>query len=145
MPEAATAVHARSHQKHQDHTETLHQVRNRHASNLSASYKSFHMPYRYMKRRCGFLETLPAFIYNTGAGEYITDEQGKRVHTDTKQLGSTLMTAMLREVEDFCHPAIKENWSIKPHQQVTAHAITMDSVENSTSLLSLLASSTIVS
>ena len=75
-----------------------------------------------MKRRCGFLETLPAFIYNTGAGEYITNEQGKRVRTDTRQLGSTLMTTMLREVEDFCHPAIKENWSLKPHQQVPAQA-----------------------
>ena len=137
MPEAATAVHARSCQKHQDHTEALYQVRNRHASNHSASYKSFHMPYRYMNRRCGFLETLPAFIYNTGAGEYITDEQGKRVRTDTRQLGSTLMTTMLKEVEDFCHPTIKENWSINPHQQVTAHAITMDSVENNTSPLPL--------
>ena len=95
-----------------------------------------------MNRRCSFLETLPAFNYNKGVGEYIINEQGKRVRTDTKELGSTLMTTMLREVEDFCHPAIR---SIMPHQQVTAHAITMDSVENSTFPLSLLASSTIVS
>ena len=73
---------------------------------------------RYMNRRCGFLETLPAFNYNTGGGEYITDEQGKRVRTDTRKLGSTLMTTMLKEVEDFCDPDIKENWSLKPHQQV---------------------------
>ena len=89
---------------------------------ISASYKSLRMPCRYMNRRCGFLETLPAFIYNTGVGEYITDEQGKRVRTDTRQLGSTLMMTMLREVEDFCDPGIKNNWSLKPHQQVTAHA-----------------------
>ena len=75
-------------------------------------------PHRYMNRRCGFLDTLPAFNFNTGAGEYLTDQEGKRVRTDTKQLGSTLMTTMLREVEDFCDPAIKDNWSLKPHQQV---------------------------
>ena len=71
-----------------------------------------------MNRRCGFLDELPAFNYNTGVGEYITDQRGKRVRTDTKQLGSTLITTMLREVEDFCNPAIKENWSLEPHQQV---------------------------
>ena len=79
-----------------------------------------------MNRRCGFLDNLHAFIYNAGVGEnlkdregnYITDKKGKRVRTDTKQLGSTLMTTMLREVEDFCDPAIKGNWSLKPHQQV---------------------------
>ena len=72
-----------------------------------------------MERRCSFLDSLPAFNYNTGGGEFITDKHGKRVYTDTKRLGSTLMTAMLKEVEDFCDPAIKENWSLKPHQQVT--------------------------
>ena len=80
------------------------------------------MPYRYMNRRCGFLDNLPAFNYNTGVGEYITDEKGKRVPTDTKQLGSTLMMTMLREVEDFCDPGIKNNWSLKPHKQVTTQA-----------------------
>ena len=76
-----------------------------------------------MNRRCSFLETLPAFIYNTGGGEYIVDVRGKQVTTDTKQLGSTLITTMIREVEDFCDPAIKENWSLKPHQQVTGKKI----------------------
>ena len=90
---------------------------------LSASYISFHSPHRYMSRRCGFLETLPAFNYNTGGGEYITDKQGKRVRTDTRQLGSTLMMTMLKEVKDFCDPAIKENWSLKPHQQVTTQKV----------------------
>ena len=72
-----------------------------------------------MKRRCCFLDNLPAFNYNTGKGKHITDDQGKRVHSDTRQLGSTLMTTMLREVEDFCDPTIKESWWLKPHQQVT--------------------------
>ena len=72
-----------------------------------------------MIRRCGFLETLPAFNYNRGVGEYIINEREEWVRTDTKQLGSTLMNTMLREIEDFCNPAIKENWSLKPHQQVT--------------------------
>ena len=73
-----------------------------------------------MSRRCKFLETLPAFNYNTGRGECLTDEDGKQVFTDTRKLGSTLMTTMRREVEDFCDPAIKDNWSLKPHQQVKA-------------------------
>ena len=78
---------------------------------------SFHC--RYMKRRCGFLDNLPAFNYNSGAGEYIS--AGKR--TDTRQLGSTLMRTMISEVGDFCDPTIKENWSFKPHQQVFTRAL----------------------
>ena len=95
-------------------------------------------PPRYMNRRCGFLDTLPAFNFNTGAGEYLIDEEGKRVRTDTKQLGSTLMTTMLREVEDFCDPAIKDNWSLKPHQQVKPGAeegVTVESFHPSLPLL----------
>ena len=67
-----------------------------------------------MKRRCMFLDQLPFFNYNKGAGEYITDENGKTVPSDTRHLGSTLMQAMLNEVEDFC----VGNWSHKPHGQV---------------------------
>ena len=68
-----------------------------------------------MNRRCSFLNSFPAFNYNTGKGY----DFGRRERFDTRQLGSTLMTTMIREVEDFCDPAIKENWSLKPHQQVT--------------------------
>ena len=75
---------------------------------------------RYMNTRCYFLDCLPAFNYNTGVGEYITNSQEKQVRTNTKTLGSTLMEAMLKEVSDFCDPAIKENWSINPHQQVSS-------------------------
>ena len=71
-----------------------------------------------MNRRCHFLDTLSAFNLNMGVGEYITVEQGKRVATDTSQLGSTLMMTMLKEVEDFCDPDIKENWSLNSQQQV---------------------------
>ena len=74
---------------------------------------------RYMNRRCSFLDTLSAFNLNMGRGEYIADEERRWVRTDTRQLGSTLMTTMIKEVEDFCDPLIKENWSLKPHQQVT--------------------------
>ena len=81
-----------------------------------------------MKRRCGFLDCLPAYNFNTGAGEYITDKQGKKMITDTRQLGSTLMTTMLREVEDFCDPTIKESWSLKPHQQVLTTATTTKTI-----------------
>ena len=72
-----------------------------------------------MKRRCAFLDDLPAFNYNTGAGEILFDETaGKKVKTDTRQLGSTLMQTMLEEVGNFCDPDIKRNWGDKPHQQV---------------------------
>ena len=71
-----------------------------------------------MKRRCDFLDQLPAFNYNTGVGEYLVDEFGNKMQTNTKSLGSTLMHTMLREVSDFCDPSIKENWSLKAHQQV---------------------------
>ena len=71
-----------------------------------------------MKRRCDFLENNPAFNYNTGAGEILIDEHGKKVKTDTRQLGSTIMRTMLEEVSDFCDPDRKKNWSSKSHQQV---------------------------
>jgi len=60
---------------------------------------------------------MPAFNYNTGAGEYIKIG-GTRRRSDTRQLGSTLMETMLREVADFCDPEIKETWTQKAHQQV---------------------------
>ena len=65
-----------------------------------------------------FLDNLPAFNYNRGAGEYIV-VNGRRVQTDTRELGSTLVQMMLKEVEDFCDPNIKDNWSHKAHQQVS--------------------------
>ena len=74
--------------------------------------------YRYMKRRCAFLDKCPAFNYNTGHGEYFEDASGKKMASDTRQLGSTLMSTMVQEVADFCDPKIKGNWSLKPHQQV---------------------------
>ena len=71
-----------------------------------------------MERRCRFLDNMPAFNYNSGVGEYITIG-GTSHRSDTRQLGSTLMEAMLREVADFCDPEIKESWTQKAHQQVT--------------------------
>ena len=52
-----------------------------------------------MKRRCTFLEKTPAFLYNTGEGEYLG---GKSV-SDTSNLGFLLMSTMLKEVCDFCN------------------------------------------
>ena len=79
-----------------------------------------------MKRRCLFLDNLPAFNFNEGRGEYIRDsdgnviidDDGEEMCYDTKQLGSILMSAMLKEVKDLCDPEVKDNWSHKPHQQV---------------------------
>eukprot|EP00731_Ephydatia_muelleri_P026772 Em0018g872a len=77
-----------------------------------------HLFIKYMNTRCCFLDHLPAFNYNLGVGEYMKNSQGEQVTTNTRTLGSTLMEAMLKEVSDFCDPAIRENWSINPHQQL---------------------------
>ena len=74
--------------------------------------------HRYMKRRCAFLDKCPAFNYNTGHGEYYEDASGKKKVSDTRRLGSTLMSTMVQEVADFCDPKIKGNWSLKHHHQV---------------------------
>lgn len=76
------------------------------------------LTFRYMKRRCAFLDNCPGFNYNTGSSDYVTNAQGKREKNDTTQLGSTLMDTMLKEVGDFCDPFIRENWAMKPHHQV---------------------------
>ena len=73
---------------------------------------------RYMERRCKFLDNLPGFNYNNGCGEFIVNEHGQKRPTDATSLGSTLMKTMLQEVSEFCDPALKDNWSEKPHQQV---------------------------
>ena len=62
-----------------------------------------------MKRRCEFLDNFPGYNYNQGRGP----DGG-----DTRQLGSTLMKAMLKEVPQFCDPSTKEDWSMQAHQQV---------------------------
>lgn len=62
---------------------------------------------RYMKRRCHFLDNLPAYNYNQGG--------------NTLKLGSTLMNAMLKEVPQFCDPSTKEDWSLQAHQQVICY------------------------
>ena len=69
--------------------------------------------FRYMHRRCEFLDNCPSFNFNRGLSVPNA--------TDTSQLGSTLMRAMLTEVADFCSPEIQKNWSCKPHQQVTSY------------------------
>ena len=62
-----------------------------------------------MKRRCQFLDSFPGYNYNQGIGP-----NGE----NTKKLGSTLMQVMLKEVEQFCDPSTKEDWSLRAHQQV---------------------------
>ena len=51
-------------------------------------------------------------------GEYKKNNLGEFMPTNTRELGSSLMEIMLKEVSDFCDPSIKENWSLNPHQQV---------------------------
>ena len=72
-----------------------------------------------MKRRCAFLDTLPAFNYNIGKGETIKDDiSGEEVTTDTRKLGSTLMRTMIEEASNFCDQNMKRNWTGKSYQQV---------------------------
>jgi hypothetical protein len=78
---------------------------------------------KYMKRRCAFLDVIPAFNFNTGAGEYYDDPETKQKEvSNTRQLGSTLMETMLKEAEDFCS-LVKHNWLNEPHQQVSLEVI----------------------
>ena len=58
--------------------------------------------YRYMKRRCVFLDNLPGFYLNSGEGEFKESMPGVQITTNTMFLGSTLMEAMLKEVRHFC-------------------------------------------
>ena len=66
--------------------------------------------HRYMYYRCSMLDSaFPAFTYNQGIS---------KDKSDTRKLGSTLMKAMLKEVNDLCDPAVKKDWSSTTHQQV---------------------------
>ena len=65
-----------------------------------------------MERRCRFLDNLPAYNYNIGAGIRV----GTGEVTDTRHLGSTLMAAMIEEAEQFCHPCSEED---RDYHQVT--------------------------
>ena len=71
-----------------------------------------------MTHRCAFLDTLPAFNYNIGCGEPVSAKDGQKDYTDTIHLGSTLLSTMLKEVSDFCHPSVQEDWSGRAYQQV---------------------------
>ena len=74
---------------------------------------------------------MAALNFNTGYGEYYIDpETGKTMVSDTTELGSTLMSTMLQEVKDFCDPLIKENWSLKAHQQVYVCQVMVHFVHN---------------
>ena len=69
-----------------------------------------------MYDRCKFLDEFPGFNYNTGGGEYVTDESGVERITDTRQLGSTILHRMLGEVHEFCKSS--KDWNIIEHHQV---------------------------
>ena len=59
---------------------------------------------RYMWRRCLFLDNLPAYNYNVGVGEFTATGT-----TNTENLGSSLMGAMLREAAEFCQLGTKDD------------------------------------
>eukprot|EP00117_Sycon_ciliatum_P002930 scpid215/ scgid3933/ E3 ubiquitin-protein ligase RNF213 len=69
---------------------------------------------RYMLRRCLVLENMPAYTYNTGRG--VRDESGSC--SDTSELGSTLMRAMLKETQQFCNPQLSTQFESHSHEQL---------------------------
>ena len=74
-----------------------------------------------MKRRCKFLDELPAYNYNPGRGDVMS--KIGLTHYDTTNLGSILMKAMLEEVENFCDPLIAQKWADFHYQQVRTYNI----------------------
>ena len=76
--------------------------------------------FRYMIRRCKFLEHCVYLQYNTGIGQPCTDVQGKPTgkFTDTRQLRSVLVDVMKDEVAKFCNPNTARNWELSTHTQV---------------------------
>ena len=67
-----------------------------------------------MYDRCKFLDVFPGFNYNSGRGE--KDKSGH--YTNTRQLGSTIMSRMLSEVKEFCDSSVLKHWNQSPHHQV---------------------------
>ena len=61
------------------------------------------------------MDNCPAYNYNNGRGEY---DKATGMYTDTRELGSTVMGTMLKEVGQFCDPSIKLKWSSGSHEQV---------------------------
>ena len=72
----------------------------------------------YMKRCCYFLDNLPDYKYNTGGSQKIPNIEGKKVANNAYQLGFTLMSGFLKEVERFCNPDFQADWSKNLHLQV---------------------------
>ena len=72
----------------------------------------------YMKRRCYFLDNLPAYKYNTGERKKIPSIEAKKMANNTYQLGFTLMSGFLKEVEHFFNPDLQAGWSRNLHLQV---------------------------
>ncbi len=76
--------------------------------------------YRYMTRRCKFLDCHPDFNFNPGKGVNPGNPgkdpgEGVKRNTNTEKLGSTMMRTMLKEVHEFCDPSTDTQ---KSHQQV---------------------------
>ena len=75
--------------------------------------------FRYMIRRCRFLEDCTYLQYNMGVGPCF-DAEGKTTgkFNDIKQLRSVLVDVMKDEVENLCNPTIAKNWELSTHSQV---------------------------
>ena len=63
--------------------------------------------FRYLSERFNFMENMLGYTYNSGLGS-LTD-------SNSVMLGSTLVEAMLSEVEQMC---TQQDWGSKVYQQV---------------------------
>ena len=79
--------------------------------------------YRYMYRRCHFLEECPYLKYNQGRapGDAVRDKTGKMVHKnykDTSKLRSVLFHTMRREVAHFSEQCVGTHEQTRKYHQV---------------------------
>ena len=73
--------------------------------------------FRYMERRCVFLEDCPHLRYNEGYRETIRNSEGRVIgERNTVKMRSTLFAIMQEEVGNFCKQSI--SWSSDVHRQV---------------------------
>ncbi|XP_065842574.1 uncharacterized protein [Oscarella lobularis] len=72
-----------------------------------------HLFIQYMARRCRLLEKTPTFTFNPGRIFEHQTKSGQIAVTDSRKLGSFLLSAMLEEVKTFCNPQVMRDWHYK--------------------------------
>ena len=73
--------------------------------------------FRYMERRCIFLENCPHLRYNQGFRETVRNSEGRVIgERNTTKIRSTLFAIMQEEVRNFCKQS--SSWLFDVHGQV---------------------------